>query len=188
MKFKESETAHRYLDGLKGLEIGGSAHNAFGLNTLNVDYTDSLDTPFKESEIELCGKAMKVDIVANGDDIPVEDNSFDFVISSHVIEHFYSPIDAILEWKRVIKTGGIIFIIAPNRNALESDRGKPITNLYELIDRHKSMFTKSGHDHFTIFDVKLLVNICIYSGLEVIETQATDDKVGNGMTVICKKI
>jgi hypothetical protein len=36
-RFRESTLAHRYLDGLKGLEIGGSYHNAFGLDTLNVD-------------------------------------------------------------------------------------------------------------------------------------------------------
>jgi hypothetical protein len=33
MKFMESKLAHQYLDGLKGIEIGGSAHNSFGLDT-----------------------------------------------------------------------------------------------------------------------------------------------------------
>ena len=39
MKFKESALAHRLLDGLEGIEIGGSAHNPFGLKTRNVDYS-----------------------------------------------------------------------------------------------------------------------------------------------------
>ena len=43
MKFKDSQLAHKYLDGLKGLEIGGSAHNPFNLDTLNVDYTDDIE-------------------------------------------------------------------------------------------------------------------------------------------------
>ncbi len=34
--FRESALAHRYCRGT-GLEIGGAAHNPFGLNTLNVD-------------------------------------------------------------------------------------------------------------------------------------------------------
>ncbi len=46
MKFRESQLAHKYLDGLKGLEIGGSEHNSFGLDTLNVDYTDDMTTVF----------------------------------------------------------------------------------------------------------------------------------------------
>ena len=38
--FRENALAHKLLDGLRGIEIGSSAHNAFGLNTLNVNYTD----------------------------------------------------------------------------------------------------------------------------------------------------
>ena len=52
---KESALAHEYLDGLSGIEIGGSSHNSFGLDTKNVDYTDSLDTIFKKAEIENVG-------------------------------------------------------------------------------------------------------------------------------------
>src|SRR5665213_800939 len=51
MKFKESAMAHKLLDGLEGLEIGGSAHNAFGLKTRNVDYCGDM-TVFKEEEIK----------------------------------------------------------------------------------------------------------------------------------------
>ena len=53
-KFKESLLAKRYCRGL-GLEIGGSAHNAFGLNTLNVDYTKELTLFKKEALLGLWG-------------------------------------------------------------------------------------------------------------------------------------
>ena len=46
-RYRESALAHDFLDGLKGLEIGGSYHNAFGLDTLNVDFTRELTTEFK---------------------------------------------------------------------------------------------------------------------------------------------
>lgn len=59
MKFKESELAHKYLDGLSGVEIGGSAYNPFGLNTLNVDYTKSMDALFKIIEKNMCGEALR---------------------------------------------------------------------------------------------------------------------------------
>ena len=36
---RDSALAHRWLDGLRGVEIGGAAHNAFGLDTINVDRT-----------------------------------------------------------------------------------------------------------------------------------------------------
>jgi ubiquinone/menaquinone biosynthesis C-methylase UbiE len=56
-----------------------------------------------------------VDIVSPGDQLPLDDNSVDFVISSHVIEHFPDPIKALKEWYRVVKPGGYLYIIAPRR-------------------------------------------------------------------------
>ncbi len=56
--FPESSLAHKYCLG-KGLEIGGSAHNPFGLHTMNVDFTDSLETEFKKEEIRQCGREYK---------------------------------------------------------------------------------------------------------------------------------
>ena len=52
----ESKLAHQYLDNLIGIEIGGSAHNSFGLNTINVDRHKSMSTVFKLEEEKLCGK------------------------------------------------------------------------------------------------------------------------------------
>jgi hypothetical protein len=58
-KFRDSALAHKYLDDLKGIEIGGSAHNPFNLpNCINVDYTDSMTTIFKEAEFEMCGEKL----------------------------------------------------------------------------------------------------------------------------------
>jgi len=143
--FQESALAHELLDGLTGLEVGGGLHNAFGLDTLNVDRVpvDHPDfAPYASEQIRLgnmkepgSGKVMPVDIVAPGDCIPVADQSFDFVISSHVIEHFYDPISAIREWMRI--STKYIFIICPLRDALESDKDKPLTGLEEHIMRFK---------------------------------------------------
>lgn len=95
--FRESALAHQLLDGLRGIEIGASIHNQFGLNTLNIDYTDDYTTSFKQAEMQQYGKCLKVDIVSAGDDLPFKDNIWDFVISSHVIEHFYDPVKTVKE-------------------------------------------------------------------------------------------
>jgi SAM-dependent methyltransferase len=111
IRFPESRLAHKYLDGLSGIEIGGSAHNPFGLKTRNIDYTDSMETVFKREEQRLCGEAMPVDIIAGGDELPLPDESEDFVISSHVLEHFPDPIKALKEWLRVVRKGGYILVL-----------------------------------------------------------------------------
>lgn len=47
--------------------------------------------------------------------LPFEDNTFDYVISSDVIEHTTNPYDATKELIRVLKPGGKICITVPNR-------------------------------------------------------------------------
>ena len=85
--------------------------------SLNVDYTKEL-TLFKKEEIRLCGSYMQVDIEAPGDRIPVADGSYEFIINSHVLEHFVDPIKTLLEWHRIVKQGGIIFMIIPHKERL----------------------------------------------------------------------
>lgn len=184
MKFKESALAHKYLDGLVGIEIGGSAHNAFGLDTINVDYTDSMDTVYKNMEIELCGEALPVDVIASGDNLPFSDKSYDFVVSSHVIEHFWDPIAALKEWERVARK--YIFIIAPHKmRTFDIDR--EITQTQELWDRHDGKLEKPESvpkDHYSVWDTSAFLSFMEDLGYKVVEYQDVDDKVGNGFSVV----
>lgn len=54
----------------------------------------------------------------------ISDNTFDQVFCSHAFEHCERPIDALLEMKRILKTGGKLFMATPFPNEhhiLESD-------------------------------------------------------------------
>jgi len=205
VNFPDSNLAHKYLDMLKGIEIGGAAHNSFHLpNCINVDYTDDMNTVFKLGEEELCGEKMKVDVVAQGDDLPFEDESQDYVISSHVMEHFFDPIKALKEWYRVIKPGGFIFIIAPTHYSLAGET-RPCTKLQELIDRHEGKLKKEDvdmdtlgtfagkgapmneHGHWSVWDLVDFLPICEYLGYKVVESLEKDDKVRNGFCVVVQK-
>jgi SAM-dependent methyltransferase len=192
MIFRESRLAHQYLDGLTGLEIGGAAHNPFGLDTRNVDYVAALDTVYKKAEIEYCGEALKVDIVASGDELPVPDESQDFVVSAHVIEHFFDPIKAIKEWLRVTRPGGYIFIIAPHKERT-FDRDRARTPLGELVARHEGKIAGSkdyAHqydEHCSVWITQDLLDLCRYLKLNVVAYQDVDDKSGNGFAVVIQK-
>ncbi len=186
MKFPESKIAHAYLDGLKGIEIGGSAHNPFGLDTINVDrihHTSSAFAIYADEQRRLCGDVMPVDVVAPGDKLPFEDKSVDFVISSHVIEHFFDPIAALKEWARVARK--YIFIIFPHRNALPSDVDKSLTSLYEHSARHAGMVDHVDTDeHHSRWTAGSFQHMCMAYGFFVAFLALNDDKVGNGSTVI----
>ena len=186
MKFKDSQLAHQYLDGLSGLEIGGSAHNPFNLNTKNVDYTDDMNTVFKQAEEKLCGDKMPVDIVASGDDLPIEDESLDFVINSHTVEHFYNPIKAIREWLRVVKSGGYVFMIVPHKERT-FDKDRPLTTIEELEERQGKEMDIDTHCHYSVWNTQSFLEMCQNFGFKVIDYQDTDDKVGNGFTIVIQK-
>ncbi len=185
--FPESALAHRYLDGLKGLEIGGSVHNPFGFDTKNVDYTAD-ENRYKKLEKKFIGEALPVDIVAPGDNIPLPDESQDFVVSAHVIEHFPDPIKALKEWYRLIRPGGYIFMIVPNKEKT-FDQDRPRTTLQELIDRHagRIMAQPNPDDHYSVWMMDDMIELVRYLGWTVIDTQAVDDKVGNGFTIVIRK-
>ncbi len=197
--FPESALAHELLDGLVGVEIGGAAHNSFGLDTINVDrvhHTDLAFEPYALEQVRLCGEVMPVDVVAPGDKLPFPDKSYDFVISSHVIEHFFDPIGAIKEWMRVARQ--YVFIIAPLRDALESDRDKPITPLQELIDRHEGIPPApetETDEHHTRWEPQGFANMLMWiymqewgNGWETCAVRVPCDKVGNGFCFVLKYI
>ena len=182
--FKESVLAHKYLDNLVGVEIGGSAHNPFGLNTINVDRSGDMSTVYKEEEQKMCGKKLGVDVISEGDNLPFDDKSYDFVISSHVIEHFFDPIKALKEWQRVAKK--YIFIIVPHRDRT-FDKDRPLTSKQELIDRYEGKIPYSdSNEHHSVWDTDSFLELCKYLNYNVVDYLDVDDKVGNGFSIVIK--
>jgi SAM-dependent methyltransferase len=73
------------------------------------------------------------DIIADSHDLaPVADESVDFIVASHVIEHLHNPIAALLEWHRVLRPGGLALLIVPD-GRYTFDVGRPFTSLDHLL-------------------------------------------------------
>ena len=130
-KIRPSSLAKKYLEDLHGIEIGASTQNSFDLKrSINVDFSDEQGGLWQNKD---CAPAV-VNIVALGDDLPFKDGTLDYVVSAHVIEHFFDPVKALREWHRVIRPGGYIFIIAPHRDRT-FDKHRDVTPVAELMDR-----------------------------------------------------
>jgi hypothetical protein len=56
---------------------------------------------------------------------------YDFLLSSHVIEHIANPLRALQEWKRVLKQDGAMVMVVPNRDKT-FDKFRPVTTLDHL--------------------------------------------------------
>jgi SAM-dependent methyltransferase len=197
VKFREYKLAHQWCKG-EGLELGAGAHNPFNLpGSLNVAPGD--DPVFRQAEIDLCGMYAEIDIVAEGHDIPVDDNSQDYIISSHVVEHFPNPLRAFVEWNRILKPGGIVFMIVPKRNADPYDAKQPISTVASIATAYEQGYTVDDcpldvvrRGHYFIYTLDSMLNVIKWAnyhlelGWEVVATEASDSKVGNGFTVVAR--
>lgn len=54
-----------------------------------------------------------------------EDNTFDYVYASHIIEHLEDPFTAVANWIRICKPGGYVIIYAPHRDLYECQKSLP---------------------------------------------------------------
>jgi ubiquinone/menaquinone biosynthesis C-methylase UbiE len=196
MKFKPSALAKKYCVG-KGIELGAAAHNPFDLpECINVAPREH-EEYYKNHQVEMCGEFREIDIHAHAENLPFDDDSHDYIISSHVVEHIPDLIGAFLEWRRILKPGGIVFIIFPKKNALPSDVGRPLSTIDGFNFAHLEPLTRAINErmtdnHIWVFSLQSmvdLINHCNHAyglGWEIIESHETDDKVGNGHAVVCR--
>jgi ubiquinone/menaquinone biosynthesis C-methylase UbiE len=104
----------------------------------------------------------------------------DFVISSHVIEHFRNPIKALAEWERVARK--YIFMIVPHKKRTY-DKPRPLTpvaDIYYAYMRNYANDTDKHHYTYTPENFGELMKAIGYE-YRIIDP---DDKVGNGFICI----
>jgi len=68
----------------------------------------------------------------------VPDGNYDFVLSSHNLEHFANPVKALKEWQRVTRPGGDLILILPNYKYTFDHRRTPtaVAHMFEDFNRN----------------------------------------------------
>jgi SAM-dependent methyltransferase len=104
---------------------------------LREEYRRHADTP-----------KVPVDVVDDAEVLSsIADASQDFVIASHVIEHMESPLQALTNWLRVLRAGGILYLAVPNR-AHTFDRKRPVTGFAHVLDDLRNGPQGSREEHY----------------------------------------
>jgi SAM-dependent methyltransferase len=180
-----------------GLEIGAGAHNWFSVNSRNV--APGVLFPeehvfYQDAQQSLCGTYALVDIEAYADHIPVRDQTEEFILASHVLEHVPDILGTFSEWDRILTVGGIVFLIVPKHDAHPPDRGRPISTLDQMIVAAAQQISANEAKHLWVFDIPLLLTAVAYtnqhqltSAWSLIAYEETDSKVGNGHTLVFRK-
>ena len=148
--------------GLKGLEIGALNSPIIQLEDVvdggEIFYLDHLSTD------ELRGKyradtSVNIDNIVNVDFVcpdgdlvkAVAGNQFDYIIASHVIEHVPNLLKFLQDTAKILKPGGQLFLIIPDKR-FTFDAERPETTFGTVLDSFLSGDTKPGvkavYDHF----------------------------------------
>jgi SAM-dependent methyltransferase len=129
--------ARRYLRGA-GLEIGALDHPLAvppGVLVTYVDYQTREENLRRYPGLDPA-RVVEAQIIEDGLSLAsVNDASQDFLVANHVLEHAGDPIQAVINWCRVLRPGGILFLAVPNGGRC-FDRDRPITTLEHLQADH----------------------------------------------------
>ena len=102
-----------------------------------------------EQAITYCkGLGIKNVFVMDGARLSFRDVLFDVVIASDVLEHIKDEGQALLEWSRVLKPGGVLIVFVPAFHYLWS--------MHDEINHHYRRYSKS-----TLIDVLRAVNFMV---------------------------
>lgn len=77
----------------------------------------------------------------------ISDGSYEFVLSSHSLEHIANPLKALTEWIRVLKPGGLVLLIVPNKNYC-FDHRRPTTTFSHLLEDYQANIGEDDMTHF----------------------------------------
>src|SRR5262249_37970817 len=76
---------------------------------------------------------------------PIHSSSYDCILASHCLEHVASPLRALEEWRRVLKTDGLLLLILPHKDGT-FDWRRPSTLLSHMIEDYQNHI---GEDDLT---------------------------------------
>lgn len=121
---------------------------------------------------ELDGSNIRLD---QGDiyNLPYQDEEFDKIILSEVLEHLPDDVNALQEVKRVLKLGGILLITVPNYNYpfLWDPINKSLEALFQTHIKN-GFWAGIWNMHARLYTVDEIIHIVEEVGLEMVSVQA----------------
>jgi len=150
-----------WLEGKCGLEMGGptpmfARRQALPIYTIakRVDNCNFQENTFWQGQV-VEGPFFRFDWrkrpghqyvieAANPERIPSA--SYDFILSSHNIEHLANPISALYRWLRILREDGWLVLVVPHKDGT-FDHRRPVTSLRHLIQDHVNQVNEDDTTH-----------------------------------------
>jgi SAM-dependent methyltransferase len=94
-------------------------------------------------------KAKGFNFIREASDLSdIANSTYDFVLSSHSLEHIANPIRALREWARVVKPRGVLIVVLPDYRRT-FDRRRPPTCVEHMIEDYERGRDEKDLTHLT---------------------------------------
>lgn len=157
---KCADLCRRHVTGGHGLEIGGPSRIFSGAGQIPLydvaAKTDGLNfssetvwaSELGEDQPFVFGKKLLGrQFVREASHFPdIDTGAFDFVLSSHVIEHLANPLRGLHEWVRVLREGGVLVLVVPHKDAT-FDHRRPVTTLEHILEDSSNDMGEDDRTH-----------------------------------------
>ncbi len=95
---------------------------------------------------------------------------FDFVFSSHCLEHLFNPKESLKEWWNLVRPGGHLIFIVPDEDLYEQGYWPSLFN-----SDHKWTFTISKHSSWSPVSINIMEIIADLDKCEVVQIVLQDN-------------
>ena len=150
---KMREIAASQLNGY-GIEVGaGSTPFPIPLHC-HVRYVDRLTYEELQKELypgQRLENLIKPDLITDLETLEgIENNSLDFIVACHVIEHTRNPLGALKKAYQKLKVGGILVLVVPDKEKT-FDKDRELTSLEHTILDYNNPSKKRDKEHYFEF-------------------------------------
>lgn len=157
---KDTNVFKKYFEGKNGIEIGGLSkifNNEIPIYRIvkNIDGCNFSSQTVWEGQIQEGYNYNFFDLksgyqyICEASDLNrISSEKYDFVISSHCLEHCANTLKSVNEWLRIIKKGGVLLLVLPDKR-YTFDHNRSITKFSHLIEDYANKVNEDDLTHLS---------------------------------------
>jgi len=157
-KLPSYEIYQSHVLGKKGIEIGGPSllfktilplyQKVEELDGVNFSNCTVWEGPIQNGKnFNYIGKKTGIQYITEATNLfQIESEKYDFLLSSNCLEHIANPLKALTEWKRIIRPGGALILVLPNKVS-NFDHARPFTTFEHILEDFRDQTDESDLTH-----------------------------------------
>jgi 2-polyprenyl-3-methyl-5-hydroxy-6-metoxy-1,4-benzoquinol methylase len=118
-------------------------------------------TEFDNASVQLCQEKEVMVHKGKLNSDNYADNYFDIIYSSEVIEHINNPLEEINNFRKILRTGGLVYVTTPNYNSIS----------HKILKNKWNVFNYP--EHLCYYTPKTLAKLFLDNGFKKVSVETT---------------